>query len=116
MPKFFSYCSFRTSACLFAPSVSVVRRLISMSAGEETPRDSEFNTEAYFTGADDYIMLNQTEGKPFANKNFSGSAAYSAPYSSTRSFLAGPNEHIDTIASKYTAGCSSVISTVLSST
>ena len=31
--------------------------------------EGELNTEAYFTGADDYIMLNQTEGKAFANKN-----------------------------------------------
>lgn len=35
----------------------------------EQYKDSEFNTEAYFTGADDYIMLNQTEGKLLANKN-----------------------------------------------
>ncbi len=31
--------------------------------------EGELNTEAYFTGADDYIMLNQAEGKAFANKN-----------------------------------------------
>lgn len=29
----------------------------------------EEDSEFYFTGADDYIMLNHTEGRPFANKN-----------------------------------------------
>lgn len=35
----------------------------------EQYKDGDLNTEAYFTGADDYIMLNQTEGKFLANKN-----------------------------------------------
>lgn len=35
----------------------------------EQYKDGTFNTEAYFTGADDYIMMNQSEGKVFANKN-----------------------------------------------
>ena len=29
------------------------------------------NTEFYYTGADDYIMLNMSEDRPLANKNLS---------------------------------------------
>ena len=35
----------------------------------EMSKQYEENSEFYFTGADDYIMLNQTEGKALANKN-----------------------------------------------
>lgn len=35
----------------------------------ELTKQYEENSEFYFTGADDYIMLNQTEGKVLANKN-----------------------------------------------
>ncbi|XCP84864.1 peptide ABC transporter substrate-binding protein [Roseburia hominis] len=35
----------------------------------ELTKQYEENSEFYFTGADDYIMLNQTEGKMLANKN-----------------------------------------------
>ena len=35
----------------------------------EMTKQYEEDSEFYFTGADDYIMLNMTEGKPLANKN-----------------------------------------------
>lgn len=35
----------------------------------EMTKQYEEDSEFYFTGADDYIMLNQTEGKALANKN-----------------------------------------------